>query len=362
MTNSTKFRALLLGSAVALACSAVAQPATTMQGPAMQRAVTPAATVEQGKMEGLELLDKIGSYTGPVMSYQAVRPTPAHIQDVVKLSGRLGAGAGVKFGAEALKGDEVHKLWNSASDHSALFQVDTRTGNFIFEGGMNRYRKDASTKGLPTEQAAAEAARGKLAELGLKPEGGEVKLAHVGGLDMGVTDGKGNTKIYEKLRTVRFSRVLGGLPVEGDSRIVVQLGEGGAVSGLFYQWPTVNETKLGRDALADGQSMKSRALETIRAGSAKAVRSKLVTADLVLYDDGAGVIEPAYHFVVQQYFAFPPGALTMNPFDFYLPALRNSNVNLPKINAAAKAPVEDRGQTKPTNNMQNMQMQHPAGQ
>lgn len=339
MRNSI-YRILLLGSAAALGATALAQtPATTMQGPAtssMQRAVA------APRVEGLDLLDKIGRYEGPLASYQAFKPNAEQLQSIVKMSGRLGEGAGVKFSGAALRSEGPRRLWNSASDRSALFQVDSRTGNFVFMGGMNRYRKDGSTPGLPTQQAAASAAREQLAKLGLKPEGGEIKLAHVGGLNMGAFDGKGEPKIYEKLRTVQFSRVLGGLPVEGDSRVVVTLGENGAVSALTYQWPAVTTMKLGRDALADPQAVRSQAMGVLRSVTARAIRSKLASVDLVLYDDGQGMIEPAYHIVVQQYFAFPPGSQTMNPFDFYLPALKSPRAVLPKPNGAVKPPPEDR--------------------
>lgn len=355
------YRALLLGAAGTLCAAAFAQT-QTMQAPAtsaMQRAASPVARVPQ--MEGLELLDRIGAYTAPLMAYQATKPSAEQIQNVVKLSGKLGEGAGVKFGGEALRSEGTRRLWSAPNDRSALFQLDARTGNFIFSGGMNRYRKDGSTQGLPTEQGAAELARSQLAKLGLRPEGGELKLAHVGGVNMGAYDGKGEPKIYEKLRTVQFSRVLGGLPVEGDSRIVVQLGEAGGMAGLTYQWPTLTTTKLERDALGDPQSVKARALEILRSVAPRAVRSKLVSVSLVLYDDGLGSIEPAYHFVVQQYFAFPPGTLTMNPLDFYLPVLKSPKVNLPKVSGAvANRPGEDRkvapsGMPKPN-------MQAPAGQ
>ena len=330
---------------------AIAQDSTTMRPATTQVPTTTTAPVQATRpmppgrapqIEGLEVLRSIGTYTGELRSYGVAPPTQAQIQDIKALSELLAKGANVKFEPVERDANDTRVVMHGETDPSASFEYDERTGGFLFNGGLNSYRNEGSTPNLPSEAQAVELAKRQLAELKLQPAAEELVVAHVGGLNMGVTDGKGNTKIFEKLRNVRFSRKLGGLPVEGATRILVQMGSQGSVAGLIYQWPVVRPGEPEtRESLAAADDLRGKATAMIKRASVGALRSKVTKADLILFDDGRGRIEPAYHIVVEQYFDFKPGTKTMNPYDFYLPALRNSRAYFTVMQRAPRAPGQD---------------------
>jgi hypothetical protein len=323
---------------MASAFAATTEPSARVE----QAAPSRTTTVAQPRIEGLDVLASIGTYTGELRSYTAVPPTQTQLQNIAKISDQLAKGAGITFVPVEKEANDTRVSMLGASDPSASFEYDERTGNFLFNGGMNGLRAEGSTPNLPNQtQAVAMAAR-QLTALGLQPAREELLVGHVGGLNMGISDGSGATRIFEKLRSVRFSRTLGGVPVEGNTRILVQLGTGGSVAGLIYQWPTL---KAGNpetpDTIADADTLRSQATDMINKAPGGAMRSVVTKADLVLFDDGRGRVEPAYHVVVEQYFDFKPGTTTMNPYDFYLPALRKPQALYPQMQLVPQAAGQD---------------------
>ena len=99
-----------------------------------------------------------------------------------------------------------------------------------------------------------------LKDLGVMPgRVGEMVLEHVGGLDMGVHRTDGTTELFKKLVTVRFSRQLDGLPVEGPgSRIIVRMGSGGELAGLIRRW-----NEFTSQPLAASDTLGMREIQTL---------------------------------------------------------------------------------------------------
>lgn len=294
-------------------------------------------------VEGLELLDQLRDVRTDLPLYRAERPSWRELSRIAKLADPMGSDTGVDFGKQERAGlDGSRLVRRSKEDPSAVFEYDVRTGNFLFNGGLGRYRDESSTPDLPKEEGAEKLALERLGLYDLKLDPSELRVAHVGGLRMGVVNDRGGTDVYEKLRTVRFERLLDGIAVEGDSRIIVHLGEQGTLAGLHYQWPQVERVgTLSPDVALGADEIRDAALTEIRQVSAVAEKAALTEVELVLYDDGLGVIEPAYHFRLDRLIDLEGAEPSPIPYDFYVPLSRKSQALFPHMEVARKRPDEN---------------------
>lgn len=290
------------------------------------------------EVAGLERLELVGKVPGTLHTYFAAPASKELLAQRKQLAEQLGKGAGVGFDGSARGIGESGVRLVSSADPSAAFELDTHTGGFSFNGGLRKYRLEERTPGLPDPETALALARRHLDALGLKLDPKQVGGLRAGGLNMAVPDGRGGSVIYEKLRSVRIARQIDGLPVEGDGRVIVQLGAGGALAGLVHQWPALE--KAVPVELGDTREIRKGALAEILKVSQRAVRAQLSTVELVLYDDGRGVIEPAYHFVVERDFDHDDGELTRIPYDFYLSTAAKPLAHYPHDERAPIAPEE----------------------
>jgi hypothetical protein len=289
---------------------------------------------------GLELLETLGRYEKPLKTYRIVKPSQSPEKAAAELMGVFNGLSENDFrDAELVQLSKTRIGFRHLKDPSASFEFDGETGNFLFNGGLSAYREEGHSKGLPDQKTAEPSARAWLEKLQFLPPEQELKTQHVGGLNMGVPDGKGGTIIYEKLKTVRFSRILDGLDVEGSSRIVVHLGQEGSLAGLVHQWPAIGRSvELTAAELRSPETLRDAALKKIRQGAAKAERSQLTEAKLVLFDDGHGVIEPAYHLIVERWIRLQEDQPTMIPLDFYVPVLSKPQAQYPDMEVAQLKP------------------------
>jgi len=303
------------------------------------------AYAQDSKLEGLALLDKLKSAEG-LHSYSVVAPSAELTKQRLGLAATLGKAAGIEFKAADADYSDGRSSQIGAADPSASFEYDAKLGRLLFNGGLRAYRGDERTPNLPDEAKAADLARSHLSKLRLAPASTQVGVVKTGGVNLGVTDGKGATQIYEKFKTVRFSRALEGVPVEGDARVVVQLGSEGALAALVYQWPSLQagEAYTGRQ-LVDLKLVREQAIKQLSEVTASAEAAFLTGADLVFYDDGRGVVEPAYHFTVERYLGLDKGEPTQIPYDFYLPALTSSHAFYPHLDKPKIAPADGRDES-----------------
>ena len=302
---------------------------------------------QQADIENLGLLERIGAYDRPLYAYQAAPLSPEARRERMMLADRLGAPSGLSFrGAEQARIEESRVSMRHPEDPSAVFELDERTGNILFNAGLMNMRGENSTPDLPGENQMAELAMRHLQETGLPANPQGMQIAHMGGLNMAVPDGRGGSRIFEKLRTVRFDRVLDGLRVEGDSRMIMHLGQEGALAGLIYQWPDFRRAAaLEGQMLADPGALRERAMGTLAAVSQGAERSRLAAVELVLYDDGRGRMEPAYHVVLER--MIPVGeTMSMIPFDFYLPVSTRPQTLFPYMERAGQQPGDGRDERR----------------
>lgn len=303
----------------------------------------------QSKTKGLELLDKLPAPT-ELRTFKVVPLTAAESQQRSELSKRLADQSGLRLQKSDAKFSDGRIGQIGAQDPSASFEYDAKLGRLLFNGGLSKYRAESSTLGLPKPEQAAALAQRQVEALKLPLNTREFAGVRVGGVNMGVPDGLGGTKVFEKLRTVRFSRTLAGFAVEGDTRVVVHLGSNGALAGLVYQWPTVaaGET-LRSEQLVKTDAIRKLAIKQLDEITASADEAFLTGADLVLYDDGRGVLEHAYHFTVERYYGYGKGEATMIPFDFYVPAVVASRAFYPHLEVAAVKAGDGRDERPQTN-------------
>jgi hypothetical protein len=302
-------------------------------------AATRTALTSPPDVEGLELLENLGRYEKPLKTYRIVKPSESPEKAAAELMGVFGGLTEHLGDAEKVYLSKTRIGFRGSKDPSASFEFDGETGNFLFNGGLSAYRQEGSSKGLPDARTAEPSARGWLEKLQFLPPEQELKTLHVGGLNMGVPDGRGGTIIYEKLKTVRFSRILDGLDVEGSSRIVVHLGQEGSLAGMVYHWPAIGRgLELGTTELRSPETLRDAALKKIRQAIAKSERSRLTEAKLVLFDDGHGVIEPAYHLIVERWIRLQEDQPTMIPLDFYVPVLSKPQAQYPDMEVAQLKP------------------------
>lgn len=236
-------------------------------------------------------------------------------------------------------------------DPSALFKMDTRSGSFIYNSGLAEYKKEASTPSLITGDKAKSIALEHLKKLGLLPNNKkELNLVHTGGLNMAVIkEGEGDTKIYNKLVTIRYNRILSGLPVMGASRIIVNMGTNGKLVGLIYDWGEVDEgRKIEPEKLLSDKEIKSTLEDRLKEGAKGTKRIIVEKADLVLYDDGGGYIEPAYYIQTRLFYENPQekeGEILKYdvPYDYYIPVLKKPMAIYPYMEKAEIQPADKRG-------------------
>ncbi|MDZ7924435.1 MAG: hypothetical protein U5M23_10295 [Marinagarivorans sp.] len=316
---------------------------TATLNPAVTTGVTTLATtgVTNIKIENLDLLDKIGRYEHPLIVYKAVKPAAADIEKQLSLSKRFAELSGMRFDDSPKKLGDTRLALSGAEDSSASFEVDINTGNFLFEGGLAKYSTEQPTLNLPKEADLQRLAERTLKQFDLPINPSDLKVEHIGGLNLSVADGKNEPKIFEKLKTIRYTRVLNGLPVMGDSRIVMHFGEGAQLSGLIYQIPEVADASdLSTQLQQSPKLMKEQALSELTAMAKKALRAKLTQVDLVVYDDGLGVMEPAYHVVLERMLDLGDKEPVMIPYDFYLPVSSKPVAFFPHMDTGMFMPEE----------------------
>lgn len=301
-------------------------------------------TFAHADIKGLELLDRIGREKVELKTYYAATPTATELSARTKIGSQMGRAAGVTFTLDKpLRLTEHRTALISDSEASATFEVDSRTGNFLFNGGLLKYRKDISTPNLPQDSDLPALASKTLERFNLKVDPAETFIAHIGGLNMAIADGSGKSEIFEKLKTIRLGRTLDGLKVEGDARIVVQLGEQAELASMVYQWPRLEKSvRLTNDMLQKPDVIRTSAKREIEAMAKKALSATLTRAELVLFDDGQGVVEPAYYFVLERQMDMGDVEPVMIPYDFYVPATLKPVALFPHMEVAPVKPADGR--------------------
>lgn len=288
-----------------------------------------------------------------VRSFRANYQKDLSKEIVLKMAKSLTASSGKSLDFERLKDQNPPVIiLRSKEDASASFEMDTRSGSLLYNAGLAEYKKEGGTPNLVTGQKAEAVTLQHLEKLGLMPKKEELRLEHIGGLNMAELKEDGTTKTYNKLVTVRYSRILSGLVVMGASRIVVRTGENGKLVGLIVNWPEVDVCRrVEPSRLRSNEDIKQAFERRLREGANGAKRIVVQKADLVLYDDGKGQIESAYFVEARLYYEVPgvpgdrPAGIVQKydvPYDFYVPVFKRPQAFYPYMEKAKIKPTDAR--------------------
>jgi hypothetical protein len=242
------------------------------------------------------------------------------------LSSLLGYAGSGKFNMkEPLR--ENGTLWyRSPADPSAVLNINLNNGDITLNAGMKDFAGDNSTPGLLKNESASEMAKKHLTQLGLlNNDQKDYTIAHVGGINMGSNDEKNKSVVFEKFTTVRFDRVLNGIPVEGHSRIIVQMAQEGKLVGLVKQWAPFNPRAVQPAEITSRDSLKRSIEQHMQSENTQATRIVVKKIDLIYFDGGRGLIEPAIRAQCETFYKGTGRDTTtkMFTYDIIEPLLKN---------------------------------------
>jgi hypothetical protein len=230
-----------------------------------------------------------GSYKDPdttliKSSYRAVLPNLDFAQ-ADSIAQRIWEETGESLVLDEQAAEENFQVYKTI-DNSAICKIDRLTGD-VFYRKYNKF--EGSAPGLPGKGKARAVAQKYLMSLGMYKN--EMNDAVINTLNEAVYDGQ-TTRTYEKMRVVTFTRKLGGIPVRGASRAAVMLGANGELEGLVVRWMPVKAKKI------KGKVARSQLRSHVKAKlNARKIENDVVVkkADLIIFDDGKGVMEPMLH-------------------------------------------------------------------
>ncbi|MRG48741.1 hypothetical protein GFS24_26755 [Chitinophaga sp. SYP-B3965] len=245
-------------------------------------------------------------------------------------------GTKLYFEADTAKDDESKYIsFRRADDPSGVFEMNKVTGRIVFNSGLKEYSADAATEGLPSDKEAIELTKRSLATLKLDLNEKELSKPIVSGLEMSVKKDQEKPQIYKKMVTVRYNRILDGIPVEGATRLIFTYGKKAELTTLIADWGKFEPKDVLQEQVVKADDMHQQIEEVIISEAKEARKIRVVQRDVVLYDDGAGTIEPAvYVKTIMQYTRKSPEGKEESyevPYDFYRPLIRGTRASFPHV-------------------------------
>ncbi len=224
--------------------------------------------------------------------------------------------------------------YRRADDPSGVFEVNKITGRIVFNKGVKEYTNDSASEGLPENDRAVELARRYINLLNLSVQNGELSSPEVSGLEMSVKKEQEKPQTFRKMVTVRFNRVLDGMPVEGATRLLFSFGKKEELTSLIADWGKWQGRDVSPEQVITPDRLQQQIDQSILAAAKGSSRIIVQKRELVLYDDGAGTMEPAIY--IKAVLRYPAKAGTADqeyevPYDFYQPIIRNSTALFPQV-------------------------------
>jgi hypothetical protein len=241
------------------------------------------------------------------------------------------AGATSEFDIAKSVSDNGMLWYRNPKDPSAILNVNLSNGDISLNRGTKAYAGNSSTPGLLQKDEAVKAATEHLKKLGYWKDGdNSMVVGHVGGVNMTMHDDKKNENmIYEKLTTVRFDRKLDNIPVIGHSRLLVQMGSKGTIQSLVKQWTTLSNIAIKSESFVTKEDVKKSIEDHLISENKGAKKIIISHVNLIYYDDGHGIIEPALHIIGTVQMPRGPKDSTLVSFkhDMVEPILKNPKMS-----------------------------------
>jgi hypothetical protein len=196
----------------------------------------------------------------------------------------------------------------NSSDPSEFYEVNESEGHFSFSKNLSKYMGNYKPS-LPDPKAAQQIASGFLRENKLMAEvPEEMHLIHSGGLR--ADDDNGN--VIDKMITLTYGRVIDGTPVIGKgSKIVVNIGEKGAVEGVIRNWKAFSNKKMLASTEVKNEAELRREFQgVISSLYGKEAKAEIKRSYMVYFDNGGKYLQPvmAYESMVTLGNSNVPGA------------------------------------------------------
>lgn len=251
------------------------------------------------------------------------------------------AGAAGKFNLKEPVREGGMLWYKNPADPSAMLNINLDNGDIALSTGMRAYAGNESTKDLLKKDAAAAMALTHLRKLSLTGNTkDEYVMAHVGGLNVGVHDNNGKNTVFEKFTTVRFDRKFGDIPVEGHSRIIIQMAEGGKLTGLTRHWASFKGSRVQPEAMVVTDDLKRSFEKHILSENTDAISITVKKISLVYFDQGHGLIEPALRAECETVYKTSKTDTTTRvfPYDIIEPILKDPRQTYSFMHDKARAP------------------------
>ena len=242
--------------------------------------------------------------------------------------------------------------FRNADDPSGVFEMNRVTGRIIYNAGLKEYGGDVSTEGLPDNEEAVMLAKQYFRQLKLEIDEKELSEPIVSGLEMSVKPEQGDPKIYKKMVTIRYNRVLDGLPVEGATRMVMSFGKKAELTSMIADWGRWESKDLGQEEIIKPDEIIKQIEKRILEESAGAKEILVDQRYVTLYDDGQGTMEPAvYTRAMLKYMKKGQEGKEQEfsvPMDFYQPLMTGSAAVFPHVKDM-QLKLQPKGDIKPVN-------------
>jgi len=225
---------------------------------------------------------------------------------------------------EGESNDEI-LVYRNTNEQSGICYIELATGKVFFNKGMDEYLTPGETLDLPNDAEAPQIAHNHLRALNLFPSVGVV-LHHVGGLGIAIHYENGTNSNYKKLVTVYEYRELDGLQVVGSSRLVTELGSGGEMVSLGRCWVDVSPVASTPKDILPGTAIRDRINTQLMEAYPDAKYIEVQNQQLVYYDDGKGIIEPAQ---VIAGIVIPQGETESQPLDWIVSIMATPHTTYP---------------------------------
>lgn len=218
------------------------------------------------------------------------------------------------------------------------FEQNILTEKLSFNRGIQKYLGDFKPE-LPSAKVAEEIALEFLKKNNFMPETEkELHLLHSGGLRADLPNGRG---VIDKMITLTYGRYLLGVPVIGSgSKIVVNVGDQGEVTGLVHKWREISLDKK-RPVKSEEIISKEEAEEifnrTITTQFGKNASATINNIKLIYYDGDGRYIQPAYGIESTVKIELSKEKVNMIPYLSIVEALRDppESINLLEVSKDA---------------------------
>jgi hypothetical protein len=187
----------------------------------------------------------------------------------------------------------------SINTADAFFNVfSPNTNGYLFTKPLDKYIKaPAREKKLLDKGQAEVAAKDYLTKLNILPPASDgLYPSYVGKVRTAVynTENK-QTTTEDKMYVVFYSRKLDNFPVVGASRCVVRVANDGELVGVIKNWPRLEKVTIAQNKIHPKSNWQNLASDKVKQlnKAENSIALSLKTAEVIMYDDGVSIIEPA---------------------------------------------------------------------